>query len=112
MTVARFSRFQNEQEGANHLIECIRETIGIDISYDAQAGIFVVPRGEFVVSADGGSTTSFFGKARIMLEELAGAEGLTCEQMVKQLINDTYERVIVMGQRNKRQLTNSLDDDA
>ncbi|AMC35360.1 hypothetical protein VN23_12435 [Janthinobacterium sp. B9-8] len=72
MTVMRFNRFENEQEGANHLINCLKENIGLDISYDAQDGILVIPNGEFVSSPDGGASTIFFGKTLVMIEKTYG----------------------------------------
>lgn len=111
MTVARFNRFENEQVGANHLISCIREKIGIDISYDAQAGIFIVPKGKFVASADGSSTVFVFGKTLAMLGEISEVNDLSGQNMIKKLIDDAYQSAITLRPRKINHLDQLLDYD-
>ncbi|PRX59862.1 uncharacterized protein DUF4365 [Nonomuraea fuscirosea] len=60
-TIRRHQRFENEQQGAQVLLERLEELLGIDISYDPQGGVLIVENPE------GGATLTFFGK---FLEEI------------------------------------------
>lgn len=112
-TEQRFNRFRREQDGANFLIECLKESIGLEIEYDAQNGILIVPNGTFQ-KGDGGAEFILFGKTGAMLSEIAENAGKTAQQALIDLIHNSHQEFSVMSQRerNKRKINTSLVDDA
>lgn len=97
-TQHRFDRFQREQDGANHLIECLKETIGLEVEYDAQAGIVLIPRG-FFQRGDGGATCHFFGRTGAMLTEIARQIGKSEQTTLNDAILYASERFESMSKR-------------
>lgn len=89
-TQHRFDRFKREQDGANYLIECIKETIGLEVEYNAQSGIIMIPKGSFQPS-DEGSACYFFGKIGAMLTELAQREGKSEAEILDDAILNAEE---------------------
>lgn len=99
-TEHRFNRFRREQDGANHLIKCLKETIGLEVSYDAQEGILIIPNGSFQ-SSDGGARCHFFGRTGAKLSELAKVAGKSEEQTLIDAINYAVQE---LGSMSKSEL--------
>ncbi|MFE1432776.1 DUF4365 domain-containing protein [Streptomyces griseoaurantiacus] len=82
VTRRRHERFQNEQDGANLLIERLSEALDAEISYDAQAGIlYVHPRGQR-------PHVTFFGRSAERVHTLSENYGLPTDLLLeKALVN-------------------------
>jgi hypothetical protein len=74
ITKSRFERAEHEQEGAQALIELLREHLKLEIEYDPRGGVLVVaPPGELPIFG-------FFGRAREQVEDLAKHWGCSFEE--------------------------------
>ena len=98
-TEHRFNRFQREQEGANHLVECLKEAVGLEVSYDAQAGILLIPNGSFH-QGNGGAKCYLFGKTAALLGELARLSGKPEQQTLVDAIHHAADALRSMSKRD------------
>lgn len=73
ITQDRFSRFETEQAGAKILCQMLYTEFGIEIDYDSQNGILILPQGHFV--EEGGGLFTFFGKQAAKIQELEELSG-------------------------------------
>jgi hypothetical protein len=67
ITENRFARFETEQEGADILIDLLYKELGIEIEYDSQEGILILPGGKFIEEGEGSITV--FGKKAALLHK-------------------------------------------
>lgn len=81
----RYRRFQDEQNGANILIERLSEALDAEIDYNAQNGIlYVHPRGQQ-------PQVTFFGKAAERVQALSEGIGLPAELTIEKAIKRMAE---------------------
>ncbi len=70
LTRRRFERFELQREGAEVLIETLRELWGVQIIYEPEEGILLLPKGQFVADPSGGRNFTAFGRYAARLEDL------------------------------------------
>jgi len=85
-TCERFDRFEREKAGAQQLVEALRDNFGIEISYDPQAGILIVPHGTFVHKKDAGERMHLFGRAAARMQVLMRRTGRSPEELLEQSV--------------------------
>jgi len=95
-TKNRFDRFRREQEGANHLVECLKDAIGLEVDYDAQAGVLLIPDGSFQ-KGNGGSQCYFFGRVGALLMDIARKTGKSEEDVLNDSILNFVEKMESMS---------------
>jgi len=78
-TKNRFQRFEAQKEGAEILIDELSEKWGVDIEYDPEFGILMLPKGEFHPEPTGGHTVIAFGKFASQLERIQEKHGIDPE---------------------------------
>jgi hypothetical protein len=81
-TKTRFERFAREKEGAEQLIDVLKEQLGIEIEYNPQSGILFLPQGKFIPDDESGKRVIFFGKMAAMLADMQAKLGVSTEHVV------------------------------
>jgi len=83
----RFARFEREQVGAQHLIDFLKDHLGIEIDYGPQPGILLVPKGKFVPDPSGGRVFVAFGKCAAALKRVERKFGVKAEDFFHGSLN-------------------------
>jgi hypothetical protein len=76
-TQARHQRFEMEQHGADVLLEQLKNALGVDVSYDSQAGILMIDKPE------GGADVTLFGKRAEQMESLLEMTGMDGDEALE-----------------------------
>lgn len=92
-TKNRFQRFEAQKEGAEILIDELSEKWGVDIEYDPEFGILMLPKGEFHQGPTGGHTVIAFGKFASQLERIQEKHGIDPESAFGNSIELTLQIV-------------------
>ncbi len=91
-TGARFRRFEAEREGAQQLLNRIKEKWGVEIQYGPQEGILMLPKGHFVHDEPGGWDIVFFGRLAALIRRIERL-GVPQEKILDHAL-DAYRQVI------------------
>ena len=75
-TKRRFETFELQREGAEVLIDTLRELWGVEITYGAEEGILIVPKGQFVADPSGGRDFTAFGRCAARLQDMQRKFGI------------------------------------
>lgn len=101
-TEQRFYRFQREQDGASHLVDCLKESINLEIDYNAQKGVLIIPNGAFQKDREGGAQYYFFGKTGAMLCEIAESLGIPEDEAFIRILKSFQTEMQSKKQRDKK----------
>jgi hypothetical protein len=91
-TRVRFERFEREKEDAEYLIEILNNTFGINIVYDPQSGVLMLPQGKFVEDPGAHRRMHLFGRAALQVQRIAELADATPERVLKQGLH-VYKQV-------------------
>jgi hypothetical protein len=85
ITKSRFRRFENEQRGAQAIIDLLQKHLNLKIEYDPRAGVLLVtPPGELPI-------ISLFGSTQERLTRLAQHRGCSSEAAFETAIDTVHE---------------------
>lgn len=93
-TRRRFERFEAQQEGAEILIEELREHWGVEIEYEPEFGLLFLPEEEFKADASGGRMLTPFGRCAARLDYLYRRDGIDVQSALDKGLTQLYEAYI------------------
>lgn len=102
LTKNRFQRFEAQKEGANILIDELHKQWGVNIEYEPQFGVLMLPKGEFKPDASSGRTVTAFGQFAAQLERFKDKYGIDPQKSVAGSIDIMYQ--IVMAYKDGAKL--------
>jgi hypothetical protein len=91
-TKARFSRLSKERVRVQQLIEYLKSNMGIDITYDHDSDVVILPRGKFIPEPSGEHSVLAFGKIQELLEELSKSLALNSDKIIDHIIHEFKRR--------------------
>jgi hypothetical protein len=80
-TKARFSRLSKEWVGVQQLIEYLKSNMGIDIAYDHDSDVVILPRGKFIPEPSGEHAVLADEEIQEFLEELSKSLPLNSDKI-------------------------------
>ncbi len=86
-TKRRFKRFEAQKEGAEVLLEELRNKWEVDIEYGPETGILMLPKGKFQRDSSGGYTLIAFGKYTADIDRLKNKYGIEPKEVFDQSID-------------------------
>jgi hypothetical protein len=92
-TKARFSRLSKERIRVQQLTEYLKSNMGIDIAYDHDSDVVILPRGKFIPEPSGEHTVLAFGNIHELLEELMESLALNSDKIVDHIVHDFKRRL-------------------
>lgn len=101
-TKNRFQRFEAQKEGANILIDELRKQWGVNIEYEPEFGVLMLPKGEFKPDPSSGRTVTAFGQFAAQLERFKDKYGIDPQKFVADSIDIMYQ--IVMAYKDGAKL--------
>jgi hypothetical protein len=105
-TRRRFERFEAQQEGAEILIEELKEQWGVEIVYEPEFGLLVLPEGEFKADASGGRMLTPFGRCAARFDYLYRRDGIDAKSAFLKGIERRWQAYIRFMAGDKLQLRN------
>jgi Domain of unknown function (DUF4365) len=105
-TRRRFERFEAQQEGAQILIEELKEQWGVEIEYEPEFGLLILPTGEFKADASGGRILTPFGRCAARFDKLYRRDGIDAQSALDKGLTQLYEARIRFMAGDKLQLLN------
>lgn len=75
-TRLRFERFQPHKEGAEVIMKYLKESIGLEVNYEPDGGLLMIPKGQFIPDASGDMHVVTFGRLASRLQSLCERTGL------------------------------------
>jgi Domain of unknown function (DUF4365) len=100
-TSHRFNRFKREQDGADHLVECLERAIGLKVEYDAQKGVLLIPNGSFQVG-DGHPSLYLFGKCGAAFDKISKTLGKPADQTLTYVLRQALEAWESMSEQERK----------
>lgn len=101
-TKNRFQRFEAQKEGASILIEELQKQWEVDIEYEPELGVLILPKGQFKSDPSGGLTLTAFGKFAAQFDHFKDKYGFDPQETFEGGIDIIYQ--IVMAYKDGAKL--------
>ena len=82
-TKVRFERFEAQKEGAQILIDELQRQWGVQISYDPEFGLLMLPKGKFEPDESNDMICTAFGRLAAMAQRIQKMSGMTAQQVLE-----------------------------
>jgi hypothetical protein len=84
---AAWEHVDREREGARMLLKILQDDLGLEVTYDPQYGIIIVPEGKFMPVTSSGSKFHYFGRAARDIKEMAYRLGVSPQKAAEQAMS-------------------------
>jgi hypothetical protein len=80
--VGRFEELKSQEDGAKVVIDALKKMLKLDISYEPDGGLLMIPRGKFIPDPSGDSQAFFFGPLGALIERGSREFGISPQKLV------------------------------
>ena len=89
----RFEELKSQEDGAEVVIDVLAKSLGLNITYEPQGGVLIIPRGTFKPDPEGEQMAVLFGPLGAQLEKASREIGMLPERYLLESL-ETYHRIL------------------